>query len=65
MGTVIKAGTLKEEDINTIATFLLSLVPEGGCGEITDSADVVNNSLPVGNDSLPAASPEAAATPAS
>ncbi|MGH2548990.1 MAG: c-type cytochrome, partial [Thermomicrobiales bacterium] len=65
MGTVVKPGIVKEEDIDTIATFLLSLVPEGGCGAITDSVDVVNNSLPVGNDSLLAATPEAVATPGS
>jgi cytochrome c oxidase subunit 2 len=65
MGTVVKPGIVKEEDIDTIATFLLSLVPEGGCGEITDSVDVVNNSLPVGNDSLPVATPAAVATPGS
>lgn len=63
MATAIKPGTLDEAKIHEIAVFLLSLVPEGGCGEITDATDDVNNSLPTGYDSLLAATPEAAATP--
>jgi cytochrome c oxidase subunit 2 len=65
MGTAIKPGTLKEEDIHTIAVFLESLVPEGGCITVTNAADPINNSLPTGNDSLLAATPEASATPGS
>jgi cytochrome c oxidase subunit 2 len=65
MANVVKAGTLNEQQVDEIARFLLSLVPEGGCGEITNATDSVNNSLPVGADSVPAATPGAAATPAS
>jgi cytochrome c oxidase subunit 2 len=65
MATQIKHGTLDEAKAHEIAVFLLSLVPEGGCGEITNAVDSVNNSLPTGYDSLLAATPEASATPGS
>lgn len=65
MATSIKPGTLDEQKIDEIATFLLSLVPEGGCDTIDNATDEVNNSLPTGYDSLLAATPEASATPGS
>jgi cytochrome c oxidase subunit 2 len=65
MATAIKPGTLDDAKVHEIATFLLSLVPEGGCDTITDATDSVNNSLPTGYDSLLAATPEASATPGS
>jgi cytochrome c oxidase subunit 2 len=57
MATVIKAGTLKDDQINQIVAYLEGLHPEGGCVPLTgENADKIVQLAP-------AASPAAVASP--